>query len=97
MKPIIAGPCSAESEEQILKIAEFLATRTSVKTMRVGVWKPRSRPGGFEGHGENALQWLQLAKEKYNLSIAVEVAMPEHVEHCLKYNIDTVWLGARTT
>jgi chorismate mutase len=97
MKPIIAGPCSAESEEQIEKTAEFLATKTSVKTMRAGVWKPRSRPGGFEGHGEKALQWLQAAKKTYNLSIAVEVATPEHVEHCLKYDIDTVWIGARTT
>ena len=94
---LIAGPCSAESEEQILKTAEFLATKTSVKTLRAGVWKPRSRPGGFEGHGENALQWLKSAKETFGLSIAVEVAMPEHVELCLKHNIDTVWLGARTT
>jgi chorismate mutase len=97
MKSIIAGPCSAESEEQILKTAEFLATKTSVKTMRAGIWKPRTRPGGFEGHGENALQWLQTAKKKHGLSIAVEVAMPEHVELCLKYDIDTVWIGARTT
>ncbi|MCL2028292.1 MAG: bifunctional 3-deoxy-7-phosphoheptulonate synthase/chorismate mutase type II [Bacteroidales bacterium] len=97
MKPIIAGPCSAESEEQILKIAEFLATKTSVKTMRAGVWKPRTRPGGFEGHGEIALKWLQNAKQTFGLSIAVEVAMPEHVELCLKHDIDTVWIGARTT
>jgi chorismate mutase len=97
VKPIIAGPCSAESKEQILKIAEFLATKTSVKTMRAGVWKPRSRPGGFEGHGENALRWLQVAKKKFGLSIAVEVAKPEHIEQCLKYNIDAVWIGARTT
>lgn len=97
MKPIIAGPCSAESEDQILKTAEFLATKTSVKTMRAGVWKPRTRPGGFEGYGEKALQWLQLAKKKHGLSIAVEVAMPEHIEHCLKYDVDTIWLGARTT
>jgi chorismate mutase len=97
MKPIIAGPCSAESEEQILIIAEFLATKTSVKTMRAGVWKPRSRPGGFEGHGENALKWLQSAKQKFGLSIAVEVAKPEHIELCLKHDVDTVWIGARTT
>jgi chorismate mutase len=97
MKPIIAGPCSAESEEQILKTAEFLVTKTSVKTMRAGIWKPRTRPGGFEGYGEQALQWLQSAKKKYGLSIAVEVAMPEHVEQCLKYDVDSVWLGARTT
>jgi len=62
MKPIIAGPCSVESEEQILKTAEFLSTKTPVKIMRAGVWKPRTRPGGFEGHGENALKWLQSAK-----------------------------------
>ncbi|MCL2412584.1 MAG: bifunctional 3-deoxy-7-phosphoheptulonate synthase/chorismate mutase type II [Bacteroidales bacterium] len=97
VKPIIAGPCSAESEEQILKTAEFLAIKTAVKTLRAGVWKPRSRPGEFEGHGEKALQWLQSAKEKFGLSIAVEVATSEHVELCLKYSIDTVWLGARTT
>lgn len=97
MKPIIAGPCSVESEEQVLKIAEFLATKTAVKTMRAGVWKPRSRPGGFEGHGENALKWLKSAKETFGLSVAVEVVTPEHVELCLNYDIDTVWLGARTT
>jgi chorismate mutase len=97
MKPIIAGPCSAENEEQILKTAEFLATKTAVKTMRAGVWKPRTRPGGFEGCGEKALQWLQSAKHTFGLSIAVEVAMPEHIEQCLKYDVDTVWLGARTT
>ncbi|MCL2413182.1 MAG: bifunctional 3-deoxy-7-phosphoheptulonate synthase/chorismate mutase type II [Bacteroidales bacterium] len=97
MKPIIAGPCSAESEGQIWKAAEFLATKTSVKTLRAGVWKLRTRPGGFEGYGENALRWLQSAKEKFGLSTAVEITTPEHVELCLKYNIDTVWIGARTT
>jgi chorismate mutase len=97
MKPIIAGPCSAENEEQILKTAEFLATKTSVKIMRAGVWKPRTRPGGFEGHGESALQWLHSAKKTYGLSIATEVAMPEHVELCLKHGVDMVWIGARTT
>ena len=97
MKPIIAGPCSAETEEQIIEIAEFLATKTSVKTMRAGVWKPRSRPGGFEGHGVNALKWLQSAKKQYGLSVAVEVITPEHVELCLSHNVDTVWLGARTS
>jgi len=97
IKPIIAGPCSVESEEQVLKTAEFLATKTAVTTMRAGVWKPRSRPGGFEGHGEKALQWLKSAKDIYKLSIATEVATPEHVELCLKYGIDTVWIGARTT
>ena len=97
MNPIIAGPCSAESEEQVLKIAEFLATKTSVKTMRAGVWKPRSRPGKFEGHGVDALKWLQLARKSYGLSIAVEVIKPEHVELCLKHDIGVVWLGARTT
>ncbi|MDR2906714.1 MAG: bifunctional 3-deoxy-7-phosphoheptulonate synthase/chorismate mutase type II [Bacteroidales bacterium] len=97
MKPIIAGPCSAESEQQILQTAEFLAKETAVKTMRAGVWKPRSRPGGFEGHGQQALRWLQTAKQTYGLSIAVEVAVPEHIEQCLKYDIDTVWIGARTT
>ena len=94
---LIAGPCSAESEEQILKTAEFLATKTSVKTLRAGAWKLRTRPGGFEGHGEKALRWLQSAKEKFGLLVAVEVTTPEHVELCLKYNIDTVWIGARTT
>ncbi len=96
-KPIIAGPCSAESEEQILKTAAFLASETSVKTLRAGVWKPRSRPGGFEGYGEKALHWLQSAKQHYGLAIAVEVAIPEHVELCLKHDVDIVWIGARTT
>jgi len=94
---LIAGPCSAESEEQILKTAEFLATKTSVKTLRAGAWKLRTRPGGFEGHGEKALHWLQSAKEKFGLSTAVEVTTPEQVELCLRHSIDTVWIGARTT
>ncbi len=97
MKPIIAGPCSAESEEQILKIAEFLTIKTSVKMMRAGVWKPRTRPGGFEGYAEKALQWLQKAQQQYGIKPIVEVAKPEHIESCMQYGIENVWIGARTT
>lgn len=97
MKPIIAGPCSAESEEQILETAKFLSANPFVSLIRAGVWKPRTRPGGFEGHAEKALQWLQTAKQQFGLSSIVEVAKPEHIESCLKYGIENVWIGARTT
>lgn len=94
---IIAGPCSAESEEQIFKTAREVKSIPNVRLFRAGVWKPRTRPGHFEGLGQKALQWLSAVKKEFNLPVCVEVAHPEHVELVLKYNIDAIWIGARTT
>ena len=94
---IIAGPCSAESEEQVLSTARELKKYNIAQVFRSGVWKPRTRPGSFEGVGEKALSWLQKVKEETGLKTTVEVAYPEHVELCLRYGIDMVWIGARTT
>lgn len=94
---IIAGPCSAESEEQLTEIAHTLSQNGKVKALRAGIWKPRTRPNGFEGVGEMGLKWLNEIKLKYGLLTAVEVASPKHVELCIKYNIDILWIGARTT
>lgn len=92
----IAGPCSAETEEQVLTIAHALKN-SQVNIFRAGVWKPRTRPGSFEGVGEIGLQWLQRAKEETGMKIAVEVASAKHVELALKHNVDVLWVGARTT
>lgn len=93
---VIAGPCSAESEEQVMKTATELASK-GCHMFRAGVWKPRTKPGGFEGHGEKALPWLQRVKEETGMLTATEVATPEHVEAALKAGIDLLWIGARTT
>jgi chorismate mutase len=93
---IIAGPCSAETEEQVLTTAKQLSEK-GCKIFRAGVWKPRTKPGGFEGNGEAALPWLQQVKEQTGMLTATEVATPEHVELCLKYGMDVLWIGARTT
>jgi chorismate mutase len=93
---IIAGPCSAESREQVMETAAGLA-EIPVKLFRAGVWKPRSKPGSFEGHGEKALEWLCDVRATYNLPVTVEVAEPEHIELALKHKIDVLWIGARTT
>lgn len=93
---IIAGPCSAESEEQVMNTAKQLAEK-GCHIFRAGVWKPRTKPGGFEGHGEPALKWLQQVKEETGMLTATEVAKPEHVELALRYGIDILWIGARTT
>lgn len=93
---VIAGPCSAETEEQIMGTAKQLAEK-GCHMFRAGVWKPRTKPGGFEGHGEPALKWLQQVKQETGMLVATEVATPEHVELCLKYGIDILWVGARTT
>lgn len=93
---IIAGPCSAESEAQVLSVASFLASTGRVNIFRAGVWKPRTRPGTFNGVGMKALRWLQLVQEEYNLKVTVEVASPKHIEACLKHGIDVLWIGART-
>lgn len=95
-KIIIAGPCSAESREQVLETADGLAQH-GVKIFRAGVWKPRTRPGCFEGCGEVALEWLQEVKERYGMRIAVELNTARNAEMLLKAGIDIMWIGARTT
>ncbi len=94
---IIAGPCSAESEEQILTIAHAVNTNPAVKIFRAGIWKPRTRPNNFEGVGEAGLSWMQKVKSETSLLTSIEVANAKHVELALKYNIDILWIGARTT
>jgi len=94
---VIAGPCSAESEEQIFGTAAELAASGRVDLFRAGIWKPRSRPDTFEGIGTIGLTWLRQVKEKYGLPVAVEVATEKHVYEALKHGIDAVWIGARTT
>ena len=93
---VIAGPCSAETEEQVMTTARQLAHQ-GCHNFRAGVWKPRTKPGGFEGHGEPALKWLKQVKEETGMLVTTEVATPEHVELCLKYGIDILWIGARTS
>lgn len=94
---IIAGPCSVESREQLREATEALCKMPQVNMIRAGVWKPRTRPGGFEGLGEPALRWMQELAAEYNVRYCCEVARPEHVALCQRYGIDTVWIGARTT
>ena len=93
---VIAGPCSAETEEQVMETARQLA-KLGCHIFRAGVWKPRTKPGGFEGNGEAALPWMQEVKKETGMLTATEVATPEHVELALKYGIDVLWVGARTT
>ena len=93
---IIAGPCSVESESQILATARALAQIPQVTMLRGGIWKPRTRPDAFEGRGEQGLVWLREAKRETGLPIITEVATPEHVELALKYEVDALWIGART-
>lgn len=93
---IIAGPCSAESEEQLMATAVALKATGRVHLFRAGLWKPRSRPSSFAGEGERALEWLRRVKAETGLPVTVEVASPEHAAACLEAGIDAVWLGART-
>ena len=93
---VIAGPCSAETEEQVMTTARQLK-ELGCHNFRAGVWKPRTKPGGFEGNGEKALPWLQLVKKETGMNVATEVATPEHVELALKYDVDILWIGARTS
>ena len=93
---VIAGPCSVESEAQIIATAKALAQIPQVTMLRGGIWKPRTRPGAFEGRGEEGLAWLREAKLETGLPIATEVATPNHVELALKYGVDVLWIGART-
>lgn len=94
---IIAGPCSAESEMQIMETANALAKEGKVKVFRAGIWKPRSRPGGFEGAGEAGLKWLQKVKKETGLLVTTEVATTLHAQKAIEYGIDMVWIGARTS
>ncbi len=97
-KPLlIAGPCSVETEEQVIQTAIRLKNTGKIDILRGGIWKPRTRPGAFEGVGKKGLPWLQKVKELTGLPVAVEVAKSEHVELCLEYGIDVLWIGARTT
>ena len=93
---VIAGPCSAETEEQVMTTATQLAEK-GCYIFRAGVWKPRTKPGGFEGHGEPALQWMDQARKETKMLMGTEVATPEHVELAMKYNMDVLWIGARTS
>ena len=93
---VIAGPCSAETEEQVMTTALQLASK-GCHMFRAGIWKPRTKPGGFEGNGAAALPWMQQVKKETNMLTATEVATPEHVEQALKHDIDILWIGARTT
>ncbi|WP_425234293.1 chorismate mutase [Ulvibacterium sp.] len=93
---VIAGPCSAETEKQVLRIAHDLKD-TDVNYYRAGIWKPRTRPGNFEGVGALGLKWLQKVKEETGLKTATEVANRNHVELALEHDIDLLWIGARST
>ena len=93
---VVAGPCSAESEEQVLETAKGLK-ELSINVYRAGIWKPRTHPGSFEGIGTEGLRWMQKARKEYGLKISTEVASAKHVYECLKFGVDLVWIGARTT
>ena len=90
---VIAGPCSAESEEQVLEIAHELKN-TDATVFIAGVWKPRTRPGAFEGIGSVGLSWLQEVKQQYKMDVCTEVANVKHVYQALKAGIDMLWIGA---
>lgn len=93
---IIAGPCSAETEEQVMSTAKQLADK-GLKIFRAGIWKPRTKPGGFEGIGVEGLPWLKQVKKETGMYTSTEVATAKHVYECLKADIDILWVGARTT
>lgn len=94
---IISGPCSAETEEQVLETAQRLAKTGKIDMLRAGIWKPRTRPGMFEGIGTRGLPWLQQAKKLTGLPVTVEVATAKQVEDALTFDVDVLWIGARTT
>ncbi|KGN74055.1 cytochrome C4 [Porphyromonas macacae] len=93
---VIAGPCSAESERQVMQTAEELYT-LGIRNFRASLWKPRTRPGGFEGVGAKGIPWLQRVKRELGMNVTTEVATPEHVREVLEADFDTLWVGARTT
>jgi chorismate mutase len=94
---IISGPCSAETEDQMVATAKQIAATGKVHALRAGIWKPRTRPGQYEGAGEEGLKWLMRAKAETGLPVTTEVANGAHVEACLKAGVDILWVGARTT
>lgn len=94
---VISGPCSAETEEQVMETARRLAATGKVDMLRAGIWKPRTRPGSFEGVGTRGLVWLQQAKKETGLPVSVEVATGKQVQDALHFGIDVLWIGARTT
>ena len=93
---VIAGPCSAETQEQVMETARGLKD-LGINVFRAGIWKPRTHPGSFEGIGTEGLGWLQQIKKEYGLKVSTEVASEKHVYECIKFGVDLVWLGARTT
>ncbi|WP_321435894.1 bifunctional 3-deoxy-7-phosphoheptulonate synthase/chorismate mutase type II [uncultured Bacteroides sp.] len=93
---VIAGPCSAETREQVMETAKQLASK-GIKIFRAGIWKPRTKPGGFEGVGVEGLSWLEDVKKETGMYVSTEVATAKHVEEALKHNIDILWIGARTS
>ena len=93
---VIAGPCSAESEEQVMSTAEGLVKIPQVRVFRAGIWKPRTRPSSFEGVGKKGLRWLRKVQQETGLLTTVEVAKPGHVKEALDHGVDILWLGART-
>ena len=93
---VIAGPCSAETEEQVMATARELA-KNGVKIFRAGIWKPRTKPGGFEGVGEQGLAWLRRVKDETGMLVATEVATKQHVKAALDAGVDVLWIGARTS
>ncbi|HQQ94530.1 MAG TPA: chorismate mutase [Bacteroidia bacterium] len=94
---LISGPCGAESRQQVMQTARELFEHGIISLFRAGVWKPRTRPGSFEGKGEEALLWLQDVKSEFGFQTTVEVATAHHVELALKYGVDVLWIGARST
>lgn len=94
---LIAGPCSAETEEQVMDTARQLATLNEISIFRAGIWKPRTRPDSFEGVGSEGLKWLRRVKQETGLLVSTEVANERHVHEALKYDIDLLWIGARTS
>lgn len=94
---IISGPCSAETEEQMVTTAKQIAATGKAHALRAGIWKPRTRPGQYEGAGDEGLKWLIKAKQETGLPVTTEVANAAHVEACLKAGVDFLWVGARTT
>lgn len=93
---VIAGPCSAETEEQLTMVSKSLYDQ-GIRILRAGIWKPRTRPNTFEGVGQEALRWINRIKQELDVKFAIEVANPSHVEMALKHDIDILWIGARST
>ena len=94
---VVAGPCSAETQEQVLATARGLKSVPQVRLLRAGLWKARTRPSSFEGVGEGGLPWMAKAREETGYPVAVEVATGGHVDMCLKHGVDVLWIGARTS